>query len=230
MLARVRTAVRGLILSIAVVGFLLPILIGITLTLWIIEIPRKVGQYFTFEDSIRRVLFYVLDPQELRTFRDDMLYIVEAETEESEEWDRWGLLREIDTAQNEIERRLKDGEFAFTVGGSAVALLIGTVFGFTYAGIVLTIVGLAFSLLVSLRIIITDALCYQSINHRNDPIRHLAVLRGWNRGPVFGTGAVGLALLSVIASQGDSGYHLGTELLEEYVKWKVGGEDRWRVN
>lgn len=230
MLNRVWTAIRVSVILIAVVSILIPLLIGITVFLWIVDVPRKVGQYLTLEEAIRRLAFRIFDPHEMRAFRDDMLHIIESEIDEGEKWDRWGLLRDIDTAQDEIEDRLKDGEFAFTFGGGIAALIVGNVFGLTYGGIVLTIVGLLFSFVVALRIIITDALCYQSINHQDDSLRHLAILKGWNRGPVFGKGAMSIAILSMIASRGGAGYRLGTELLELFAEWKIRGEEKWRVD
>lgn len=230
MLNHLWNAVRIVFLLIAVVTIVLPVLIGIFVFLWIMDIPRKVGGHFTFESAMRKVLFHVLNPDEMRSFRDDMLHIVESEIGEGDNWDRWSLLREIDTAQDEIERRLKDGEFAFTFLGGVTALIVGNIFGIVYGGIVLTLVGLLFSLLIAIRIIITDTLCYQSINHRNDPLRRLAILKGWNRGAVFGTGAVGVAILSVIASRGGAGYRLGKELLEFIAELQFSGEDKWRVD
>jgi hypothetical protein len=217
-------------LIVALIGILLPLLIGISIILWIIDIPRKVGSHLTFEQGIRKVLFRVLDPEEMRSFRDDMMHIVESEIDENGDWDRWGLLREIDTAQNEIEDQLKDGEFAFTFVGGAAALVVGSLFGITSGGVVLTLVGLFFSVLVALRIIITDTLCYRSINHRNDPLHRLVILKGWNRGAVFGSGAMAIAILSVFVSQGGGGYRIGIGLLERLTEWKFNGENKWQID
>jgi hypothetical protein len=208
---------------------LVPLLLGLSIVLYVTDIPRKIGSHLTFEEIIRNVLFSVLNPQEMRNFRDDILHILESEIDENKDWDRWGLLREIDTAQNDIEDRLKDGEFAFTFVGGATAIIIGNVLGLVYGGIVMSIVGLIFSLLVAVRVIITDTLCYQSVGHRDDPLPRLALLKGWNRGPIFGTGAVGVAILSVVASRGGTGYRCGIRLLENVAEIQYSDSDRWRV-
>lgn len=228
MLARVRNVIRSLTILIVVLTLLIPALILIFVLLWLFDIPQKVGSYISIEDSIRKLLFYVIDPDEMRNVRDDMLHIMESEV--NIDLDRWGLLREIDTAQEEIEHRLKDGEFAFTLLGGAAALIIGNGFGILIGGLVLTLVVLIFSIIVALRLIITDALCYQSIYHRNDPIHRLAILRAWNKGPVFGKGAVGIAIISLITTRGGVGYQIGTRFVERYCELKFLGEDKWQVD
>lgn len=230
MLNRLQTVLRAAIIIVSLLILLPLVLIGLLIVLWIIDIPRKVGQYFDFEGAIRRVLYRVIDPEEMRFFRDDMLHIMESEVEMEEGLDRWGLLREIDKSQQEIELRLKNGEFAFSFVGGVVALLVGNVLGIVYGGVVLTLVGLLFSFLVTVRIIITDTLCYKSINHRNEPVRRLALLKGWNTGPIFGTGAVGVAVLSAVSSRDRGGYHLGRRILETIAGVMYGGEDKWRVD
>lgn len=208
---------------------LLPVLLAVMVLLWIVDVPRKVGQRLDFEGAIRSALYRVVNPEEMRRLRDDMLHILESEIEVESEPDRWALLREIDRSQREIERRLKNGEFAFSFVGGLTALIVGNLLGNIVGGILLTVVGLLFSLLVTARIIITDTLCYSSVPHRNDPIRRLALLKGWNRGPIFGSGAVGVAILSAIASRDGAGYVGGRWILETYAEMKYGGKDKWRV-
>lgn len=229
MLNRLITALRVAVVVLLLVLLLLPTLLGVVILLWIVDVPRKVGQRLDFEDAIRGVLYRAVDPDEMRRFRDDMLHILESEVEVEDGLDRWSLLREIDKSQNEVERRLKNGEFAFSFVGGLAALAVGNLLGIVFGGILLTVVGLLFSLLVTTRIIITDILCYRSINHRDEPIRRLALLKGWNRGPIFGSGAVGVAVLSAIASRKGAGYRIGRGLLETFAQIKYGEEDKWQA-
>ena len=114
---RLWSTIRFIIALISALVLLFPILMGILLILWIVDIPRKVGRHLAFEDAIRTILFKVFDPEKMQDFRDDVLHIVESEIDDNQNWERWGLLRGIETAQDEIEKILKDGEFAFTFLG-----------------------------------------------------------------------------------------------------------------
>lgn len=229
MLNRPVTALRVTVIVLLLVVVLLPVLLGLIILLWIVDLPRKVGQRLDFEEVIRVVLYRAVDPEEMRRFRDDMLHILESEIEVEGNLDRWGLLREIDRSQRKVEWRLKNGEFAFSFVGGLTSLVVGNLLGIVFGGILLTVVGLLFSLLVTARIIITDTLCYQSVDHRNEPIRRLALLKGWNRGPIFGSGAVGVAILSAIASRDGAGYRIGRGILKTYAEMKYGDEGKWRT-
>lgn len=229
MLNRLIAVLRATVIILLLGVVLFPVLLAVMILLWIVDVPRKVGQRLDFEGAIRSVLYRVVDPEEMRQLRDELLHILESEIEVENDPDRWGLLREIDRSQREVERRLKNGEFAFSFVGGLTALIVTNLFGIVIGGILLTVVGLLFSLLVTARIIITDTLCYSSVTHRNDPIRRLALLKGWNRGPIFGSGAVGVAILSAFASRDGAGYIGGRWILETYAEMKYGDKDKWRV-
>lgn len=153
MLNRLVTALRVAVIIILLIVVLLPILLGLMILLWIVDVPRKVGQRLDFEGGIRAMLYRVVDLEKTRQFRNDMLHILESEVEVEGDPDRWGLLREIDKSQKEIERRLKNGEFAFSFVGGVAAFFVGNLLGIVFGGLLLTIVGLLFSLLVTARII-----------------------------------------------------------------------------
>jgi len=229
MLNRIATALRIVVIVILLILILLPILLGLMILLWVIDLPQKVGRRLDFEKGIRRVLYRAINPDEMRRFRNDMLHIVESEIEITDDPDRWGLLREIDKSQSEIERRLKNGEFAFSFIGGIIAIGIGNLLGIVLGGLILTIVGLLFSLLVSIRIVVTDTLCYQSTNHQEDSIRRLVLLNAWNRGPIFGSGAIGVAILSAITSINGVEYRIGRQVLETYAETKYSGENKWQA-
>jgi hypothetical protein len=230
MLKRAVTLIEVAVVILLLVVILLPSLLGLVVLLWLVDVPRRIGQRLDFENAVRKMLYWVVDPEEMLRLRDDMLHIVESEMEVEDGLDRWGLLREIDSSQGEIEQRLKNGEFAFSFIGGLVALIVGNLFGIAFGGLLLTIVGLLFSILVTARIIISDTLCYRSTNHRHESIRRLALLKGWNRGPIYGSGAVGVAILSAIASTDGAGYRFGREILEIYAGLQYSGEDKWRTS
>ncbi|AJF24643.1 MULTISPECIES: hypothetical protein [unclassified Haloarcula] len=228
MLSRARRIVFVLILSGCLLFILTPLLILISVSLVLIDLPRRVGEVINFDDAIRVVLFRFSDPEEMREFRDDVLHIVESENENSGS-DRWSLLREMDKAESEIENRIRNGEFAFSFAGGISALLVGNVFGISYGGVVITIVVLVFSLLVSARIIVTDILCYEPVKHRNDPIERLEILYAWNTSAAMKQGAVGIAILTAFASRSEQGYRVGIWLLDTIANMLYSDDDRWRV-
>jgi hypothetical protein len=216
-----------ILLTVILSPILIILLALLTILMMIMNLPRKVGEKLNFEQSIRKVVYRIVDPEKMRWLRDDMLHIMESELEIEEDLDRWGLLREIDKSQEEIEKQLRDGESAFSLIGTISALIIGSMFSIELGGIILTLVVLIFSFLVSIRIIITDTLCYQSVNHRNDPLHRLVLLKGWNRGPIFKSGVIWTAVLSVIATKSD--YRLGRGVLRRYAEMKYDDEDKWRA-
>jgi hypothetical protein len=222
-----------IVLSVFLAVFLAVILLVVLLAVWVVmfifDVPRKVGQHLQIERAIRKAVFSILDKEEMRQLRDDILHILEAEVEKDETLDRWGLLRQIDESQEKLESRLKNGEFVFTFFGGIAALIVGNVAGIAIGGVVLTVFGLIVALLVAVRIIITDALFYRSVNHRTDPIERLQILKGWNSGPALATGAIGVAIVSLITSPDDEGFRWGQNILEWYVENKFTGEDKWRT-
>ncbi|WP_217630174.1 hypothetical protein [Halorientalis regularis] len=150
----------------AVVVVLLPLLAVISIFLYVMDLPRKVGEIVSFDSAIRLVIFRISSPDEMRSFRDDVLHILESGIKDPGT-DRWSLLHEMDDAKDEIEEKLRNGEFAFSFVGTITALLMGNVFGIVFGAVIITIVGLIFSFLVSARIIVTDVLCYERavLNH-----------------------------------------------------------------
>jgi hypothetical protein len=218
----------GILILLLVVIAALLIVLPLLVVLWLIDIPRKVGHFLRFEDRMRWLTFRVVNAEEMRIFRDDYLHIMESEMRE-ENMDRWGLLREIDAAQDQVQRRLEGGEFAISVAGGLAAIVAGRYFGIEYAGVILTLLVIGFSLLVAFRIVITDTLCYTSAKHRNEPIHRLVLMRAWNQGAIRGKGGVAVALLSILVSPGGLGYRKGQELVDRVLEWRLGGFDKWRA-
>jgi hypothetical protein len=230
MLSRLLVLFRIGILVVILLLVLFPILVVFLIILWIVDFPNKIGHQFEFESSFRKLLFRFFDPIEMRSMRDEMLHLIEGSIEVEADADRWGLLRDIENAQLEINKRLKNGEFVFSFVCGIIALGIGTVYDAVYLGVFLTAITLLFSILVSARLIITEALCYRSIRHRYEPIERLCLYRGWNRGPIFGTGAIAIALVSAVLSRKGEGYKFGKVLLELILVWQYEFEDKWRVS
>lgn len=216
----------GVIALLLVIAVAIPIVLTLFFVLWLIDIPRKFGHFLRFEDRMRWLVFRIVDAEEMRTFRDDYLHIVESEMPE-ENMDRWGLLREIDAAQEQVERHLEGGEFAISVAGGLAAIVAGRYFGIEFAGMILTLLVIGFSLLVAFRIVITDTLCYKSAKHRNEPIHRLVLMRAWNQGAIRGKGGVAVALLSILVSPGGLGYRTGQDLVGRFLEWRLGSFDKW---
>jgi hypothetical protein len=201
MLGRVGTFVR---LTIAIVGsivLLIPVLLCLMLILWIFDLPRKAGQWFNFDRVVRFVVYRVFDPNKMRRVRDDFLHIVEADSKYDDNRDRWGLIREIDQSRYEIEQRLRNGEFFILVLGAFASFLIGNLCGLLVTGAILTLLGLLFSILVTVRIVFTEILYFKGVNNRHQPIDRLIVMKGWNTGPVFSKGIIGVAILSLLPEE-----------------------------
>lgn len=228
MLRRVWRLFRWLIILPVVLVSFAVLFAALIVILFLVDLPRWIGHLLRFDDRMRWLVFRLVDAEEMQTFRDDYLHIIESEIP-AEDMDRWGLLREIDVAQEKVERRLESGEFAISVAGGVASVGAGRFLGIRYAGAILTIVVIGFSLLVALRIVITDTLCYNGAKHRNEPIHRLVLMRAWNQGPVQKKGAVAVALLTIIAAPGNLGYKKGQQFVEQLVEWHLGPFEEWRA-
>jgi hypothetical protein len=140
-----------------------------------------------------------------------------------EEFDRWGTLREIDKAQQDAKNTLRDGELVFTFAGSTLALIVGNTLDILYAGVVLTIVALFFSLLVVIRVAIVDELSYNSAYVSGESPERLMLMKMWNEGVIGSRASVSIAIHSIFFNV-DSWYHrLGVNAYDDYLaegKWK----------
>ncbi|WP_256301142.1 hypothetical protein [Haloarchaeobius salinus] len=228
MFTRLKKVIIAILFTAVVFLLLFPLLVLISVLLWVLDLPRRLGEAVNIEEIIRRIIFHIGDPDEMRRFRDDVLHIVESENKDSGA-DRWSLLREMDQAKVKIEKTLQNGEFAFTFIGGVSALLVGNVFGVAFGGIVISLVALIFSILVTARTIVTEVLCYDSIEHRNDPMEKLEVLHAWNTRAALKKGAVGIAILTAFASRSKYGYQTGIQILDFVANALYSNDDKWQA-
>jgi len=151
-------------------------------------------------------------------FREDLLHIMEEQIHHSDintdELDRWGLLRQIDEDRAEAIADLQTGEFMLSLGGAILSIGIGLLGDARFAGIGLTIILILFSILVVLRVVVTDLLSYRSNEVRHDRLGLLALKQGWNETQVnHGTSLV-LASILLTVSSSDRGYSIGMRIAE----------------
>ncbi|WP_336037439.1 hypothetical protein [Halobacterium yunchengense] len=229
MLRRVGSILQFIFVVLFALLILLPILIVLAVLQRIARLPVVLGTSLRPELVLRKFAFSVFQPEVMRDFRDDVLHIVESRLEEDEDWERWGLLREIDQARENADDSLREGEFTFSILGGLSALLVGSHLGMDYLGVVLTLVTIFFSILVTARLIFVEVLAFRSEDHRHEPLRRLAVLRAWNRGPLNEGGEIGIAVASAFASKSQLGYNLGLILLGSIAGVFHEDDGKWRA-
>ena len=201
-----------------------PIIIGLILVIRFIgalsSIPVAVGKRVNVEKAARALVNKAVDVEVASEFRDDLLYPMEEHVYRSEldpdEFDRWGLLRQIDEHREEAIEDLQTGESVLSMGGAILSIAIGAWFDVRFVGIGLTIVLLLFSILVVLRVVVTDLLSFQSCKVRNDSIELLLLKRGWNETQVNHGSSLVLASLLLTASSSDWGYELGMRVVKRF--------------
>lgn len=207
------------------------IILAIQMCLYAMDFPRKIGEVIHPEDAIRRLLFKAVSPDEIRAQRDMFVGMIENEMFPPTENDRWSELRKIDHAQETVVDQLKSGEFIISVAGSLLALGLGNFVGLALAGVTLTMVAVAVSFFVAFRIIVTDLLSYSTTECRHYPMRRLVACRGWQEGPILGTGAVAVVFLAAVAPISESGYRIGISIVEFFIRQNFGDEDpqKWKI-
>lgn len=207
----------GVILAVPVIlGFILVIRIIGTMS----SIPVAVGKRVNVEGFAQGLVNRAVDVQVAYEFRDDLLLIMEEHVYQSEldpdEYDRWGLLRQIDEHREEAIDDLQTGESVLSMGGAIVSIALGAWVDIRYVGIGLTVVLFFFSILVVLRVVVADLLSYRSREVRNDSIQSLLLKRGWNETQInHGTSLV-LASVLLTASSSEWGYELGLQIVERF--------------
>lgn len=201
-----------------------PVIVGFILVIRIIgamsSIPVTVGKRVNVEGFARGLVNRAVDVQVAYDFRDDLLLIMEEHVYQLEldpdEYDRWSLLRQIDEHREEAIDDLQTGESVLSMGGAIVSISLGAWLDIRYVGIGLTVVLFFFSILVVLRVVVTDLLSYRSRDVRNDSIESLLLKRGWNETQInHGTSLV-LASILLTASSSEWGYELGLKFVERF--------------
>lgn len=204
--------------------FALPVIIGFILTIRVIgalsSVPVAIGKRINAERLARILVNRVVDMEVAYQFRDDLLYLMEEEIYhariDSDELDRWGLLRQIDEDREEAVEDLQTGEFTLSMGGAILSIGIGVWGDIRFAGLGLTIILVFFSILVVLRVVVTDLLSYRSHEVRHDRIELLALKRGWNETQINHGSSLVLASILLTTSSSDWGYELGMRIIERF--------------
>lgn len=203
----------------AVVGFGIPIiLLFILLTFLIHKLSRVVeilGAKTVTESNLQSAVVTVLDESMMLQFRDDLMVFILSGLEFEDDLDRWGLLREMDTGHQDMERSLRDGELAFSIFGGVFSILIAAIGGVPLAGVVLTLVVLLSTLLVVLRVTAVDILSFESHKYRGASYRSLVFASIWNRKIMTGLAPLGIALMSLMAAGSSKGYEAGLWIMEQ---------------
>lgn len=198
----------------------LPVIIGFILLIRVIgalsSVPVAIGKRIDPEKPARILVNRVVNMDIAHQFRDDLLHLMEEQIYHSDinadELDRWGLLRQIDKDREEAIADLQTGEFMLSLGGAIITIGIGVWGDVRFAGIGLTIILIFFSVLVVLRVVVTDLLSYRSNEARHDRIELLALKQGWNETQINHGSSLVLASVLLTASSSNWGYSLGMRI------------------
>lgn len=203
--------------------FAIPIILGILIIIRLIgvlsTVPVAIGKRVDVEEAARKLVHLAVDIEIAYQFRDDLLLIMEEHIYQSElnpdDYDRWGLLRQIDSHREEAIENLQTGELVLSIGGAIVSIIVGLLVDVRLIGIGLTVVLIFLSILVILRVVVTDLLSYRSGEVRNDNIESLLLKRGWNENQINHGSALVWATILLTTSSSERGYELGLKFVEK---------------
>lgn len=194
------------------------ILIFILLTFLVHKSSRVIellGNRTVTEANLQSAIVTVLDETIMLRFRDDLMEFILSGIEFEDDLDRWGLLRQMETGREDMERNLRDGELAFSISGGVFSILIAATGEVPIAGIVLTLVVLCSTLLVILRVTAVEILSFESHKFRAASYRSLVFASIWNRSIMTGLAPLGIALMSLMAGGSSRGYEAGLWIMEQ---------------
>lgn len=226
---------RLVIAVLVAVPFIIIGLLILRVTGVVSSLPVMIGRNVSVEHLAMKIVYRVVDVDRALTFRDDLLLIFEERFRWSDEYDmdldRWGLLRQIDLHYEKSKKELREGEFVLSLLGGFLAVVVGVLYNFRYAGVVLAVVILFFSILVVLRVVITELLSYTSFNVKDEPVERLVLYKGWNAAQVNHSSSVVVATLFVALSSSEIGYDLGLDIIDAVGKDAAPVEnDRWSAD
>lgn len=209
--------------------FLIPILLSLWAFLWIVDLPNMIGKRLDLDQRYRSVLYTFINEEELTLIRDDFINTLHSRIEYQDNLSKWGLRREIDRHRERAIRDLKQGEQVIAVTGGIFAVLIGNLFGFSFGGLVLTIVVLFYSLIASFRVLVVDSLAFSGQLYPNASMRELSKMKTWNEGPLRGSSGVAVVLTCLFNLRGRFGYQIGLEMMDDIFKIKINYDDeKWK--
>jgi len=206
------------------------IVLSMKIVAYFTTIPSWVGKYLSVSELFRWALDRFIGFQILETVRDDLIqiYYPYLDIRKEPDHDRWWLLHDIESSQEEINRRLESGETSLSIAGGVISIVLGSVFGIGVGAIAISILAIVLSFLVTIRIIAIESLSFELRNHPNVSTRDLVLFRGWNSGPMQNDGAVLIVLLSVflaVAAKPESyRYNMAMSFLSSLIGYKYSNQ------
>lgn len=162
---------------------LLPFVVATLVLAGVLYLITKLGMHISPEEPVETIFEKTIGKETFEEIRDDLLiaFYPGLQDENFENLDRWSTLRQIDMSRDRVIKRVFAGSSTISVAGGLVSVIIGyfTSFGWTLA-IFLVLV----AILVSVGLVIIRTLTFSSRNHEFDPLDDLAIMKGWNDGPM----------------------------------------------
>lgn len=182
------------------------------------NIPARIGRHISVDTAAKWVVYKSVDVEIAHRFRDDLLFLIAERAKEASEYpekvDRWSVIRMAEIHRQNAISQLRDGEFLLSLIGGMVSVAIGLYFDAKYAGIGIAVLILILSILVVLRIVVTEILSYRRVDLVNESEKMLLVKSGWNKTQMsHGTSLVLAAVLLTFASS-EQGYNLGLRFVD----------------
>ncbi|MFB6186629.1 MAG: hypothetical protein ABEI86_07165, partial [Halobacteriaceae archaeon] len=162
-----------LIIGLAAAVLLGGIIFSVWLVLWIFDLPNKLGKQFNVDESFRRILYRVVNEDELEYFRDEFMAVVHTKAKYREGIERWGLRREIDLERERAIQDLRRGEQVIAILGGVLTIILGNFFGIAIAALALTVITVFYSIAVGFRVLVVDTLAYSGTPHKHTTLREL---------------------------------------------------------
>lgn len=149
-----------------VVGIILmPILLIIAGITYLATIPSRVGKQVPIESWIYQGMDRVLDLGLMCQFRDDLFFRIRPHVEPADEYERWWVIREMELARERTNRALQSGEYAIVFLLALGGVLLDTSLFGVPASLILTVLAIALSGLVLLRIVATKIVAFDPALH-----------------------------------------------------------------
>lgn len=205
--------------GLALAGFLLllPVLFLYTLAM---ALPTAIGRFGQIEYWMKSVIDSIVGIQNLETTRNDIIGIFTRQAQIKEGIDQWSQLRMMELAIERVNLRLLNGEFLITFFGGLLAIVLGVYVGVQWAAILLTLLGAVIAMIVFFRTILIDLQAYKADLYVNHPAEEVAVLKGWNDGPMVGRGSFLMIPLTLLANRSDFAYQFMLEVIEAHYERK----------
>lgn len=199
---------------------MLPFVVLTLVLAGVLYLITKLGVHASPEKSAEVVFSKAIGKDTIERIRDDLLiaFYPGLQDRNFDNLDRWSVLRQIDRSRDQVIRRVVAGGSAISVVGGAISIFIGKVTAFGWA---LAIFLVLVAVLISISLVIIRVLTFSSHKHEFDSLDDLAIMKGWNNGPMQeGTviaKILGMVLLiSVFAKPGSSRYEEAMKKIQNH--------------